>query len=273
MRRVRQFRVRRRKLLMAGIALAIVWPVGANTAWSTPPERLTYPLYISSTVWSIAFSPDGKLLAWGEGSSVESETSNVTKVWNLATKERLYTLRAKDQYEVRAVAFSPDGKILASGSWPMCFWDPASGKKLWSRPVSVEIRSMAFSPDGKSLAMGTGGGGLLLWDVGTRTILASLKGHVRDVNSVAFSPDGRLLASAASDKTVRIWDVAARKEVKKLEGHGDGPNRGIRYIVRSVAWSPNGTMLASGGGDETVRLWDVATGKQTAKLEGSAPYY
>ena len=60
-----------------------------------------------STVYSVAFSPDGKTLASGGGT--------VVKLWDSRTKLELGTLKGHDDM-VNSVAFSPDGKTLASGS-------------------------------------------------------------------------------------------------------------------------------------------------------------
>ena len=61
-----------------------------------------------STIYSVAFSPDGKLVATGSD-------YNTSKVWDAETGKELMTLRGHTG-EVRSVAFSPDGKLLATAS-------------------------------------------------------------------------------------------------------------------------------------------------------------
>ncbi len=164
----------------------------------------------------------------------------------------------------RAVAFSPDGQRLAvASSIGIWLYDVATSRELelsltpmhYSAPPGV-----AFSPDGTILA--SGGHGIKLWDVVTRTEIATL-----DMNfifySVSFSPDGAILASGgsgSSDGTVNLWDVATGTNIATLEGHSGN--------VHSVSFSPDGTILASGSENNTVILWDVATGTNIATLKG-----
>jgi WD40 repeat protein len=71
----------------------------------------------TSAVNSVAFSPDGKLLASGSD-------DNTIKLWDVATGQEVRTFEGHTDW-VTSVAFSPDGKLLASGSWDntIKLWD------------------------------------------------------------------------------------------------------------------------------------------------------
>jgi len=228
-----------------------LWDVGSYTCTAA----LTGP---EGAAFSVAFSPDGALLASGNA-------GQPVHVWRMGDRFRRGPVTLADDTDVMSVAFSPDGALLATGNChkTVRLWDvigrtclaTLSGHGGW-------VYSVAFDPDGRMLATGGGDHTIRLWDVATRTFIATLTGHGEMVRQVAFSPDGATLASGSVDQTIRLWDVAARRCVAVLT---DGLSP-----VFSVAFSPDGAMLASGGADTTVQLWDTATRTRIAILTGHA---
>jgi WD40 repeat protein len=208
----------------------------------------------NESVESVAFSPDGRILASGSW-------DRTIKLWDVTTGTVLRTLQGHTG-GVLSVAFFPDGKILASGAGDgtIKLWDVATGTLL--RTLSGHtgsVISVAFSPDGKVLASGSADNTIKLWDVATGREIRTLSAHTLDVASVAFSPDGKILASGSVDTTIKLWDVATGALLRTLRGHTG--------IVHSVAFSPDGKVLASGSWEE-IKLWHMATGSVLRTLQG-----
>lgn len=124
---------------------------------------------------SVAFSPNGKILAGGCDSMwYRDDLDSDVFLWNAVTGEHMQTLKGH-KGSVYCVVFSPDGSTLASGS------------------ADNTIR---------------------LWNVATGKHIQTLKGHTGNVNSVSFSVDGSMLASGSSDGTVLLWDITGSDNTK-----------------------------------------------------------
>jgi WD40 repeat protein len=159
----------------------------------------------TEAVTSVAFSPNGRLLASGS-------TDETATIWDVATGSTVFILRGHDR-GVNAVAFHPDGRLLASASEDetIRLWDVATGRLVReiesNSPFFSPFTSVAFSPNGRLLASGSGDGTVKIWDGATGNV-HTLSGHEAWVSAVAFSRDERLLASGSEDHTVKLWLVA-----------------------------------------------------------------
>jgi predicted NACHT family NTPase/tRNA A-37 threonylcarbamoyl transferase component Bud32 len=202
----------------------------------------------TDVIRSIAFSPDGSLLASGSD-------DNTIRIWRVENGSLYHTLEGHTRW-IRSVAFSPDGSRIASGSDDntVRLWLVEDGLPLQSLTEHQKpVFSVAFSSDGSLLASGSFDKRVLIWRVDDWTLQKTLKGHTVGIRSVAFSPDGSLLASGSDDKTIRILRLEDETLIQILKGH-------TRWI-RSIAFSPDGSLLASGSDDNTIRLWRVEDGE------------
>ncbi len=169
----------------------------------TPPPVRTFKGH-AHWIKSVAFSPDGTLLATGS-------RDKTIRLWCVADGTPVRTLKGHTHW-VNSVAFSPDGTLLATGAndRTVRLWRVADGGPVRTLKGHTDlVNSVAFSPNGVLLATGANDRTVRLWRVATGEV-RTLEGHAGLtpwIKSVAFSPDGTLLASGADDKTVRLWSL------------------------------------------------------------------
>jgi WD40 repeat protein len=227
---------------------------GIIRLWETKTGRLLWETKSPdvSQIWSLAISPDQRLLATGPGRAVQ--------LWEIATGKKLRTLEGNSTTVMR-MAFSPDAKYLtAADENTVVTWDLATSKVhslVSDTDPTAHFRqfSVAYAADSKRYVIGGGNGIIRLWDmatsdeIGTARILTSGKVPCA-VQGLAFSSDGKLLATAHDDGCIGLWDAASLRALIVFNGHPGG--------LRSVTFSPDGALLASAAKDGSVRFWDVA---------------
>jgi len=231
---------------------------GMVQLWDTGEGSLIAELYgPRSPVSSLDFSTDGKTFVSGAGGELDFPDVDLWEV------KRLEAASSFDGYlgGVYDVDVSPDGRMIAAalGNGLARVWDADLNEVLMDivyeshRPYAV-----AFSPDSNSIAtagddMETGIGGhtgiVRIWDIATRSLVASLDTGAGHIRTLAFSPDGTLLAAAGEDHIIHLLDPDFSEEVETLKGHAG--------VINEIEFSPNGQILASGSDDHYLRIWYV----------------
>ncbi|MCJ7738163.1 MAG: hypothetical protein MUQ10_12765 [Anaerolineae bacterium] len=224
------------------------------------PQQGAFTDTLMTLVRALAFTPDGRRLAAGGCSAVDSSGVCVeghVDFWDLRTSQVVTALTVAGEEGVLDVAAHPTGDTLAVGSADKIrLWNPLTDR-LEGQPMvghTGNVSRLAFTPDGETLFSAGQDTKIGRWDL-------SLRGGVGNpivllpmpLFHVTYSPDGTTIAAGTYD-AIAAWNSATGEPVEgfPLLGH-EGP-------VWDVAFSPDGKVLASAGmNDGTVRLWDVAT--------------
>ncbi|MCI0461677.1 MAG: WD40 repeat domain-containing protein [Gemmataceae bacterium] len=253
----------------------------------------------------VAFSPDGKWLAWGGFGQIV--------IWETAGDKPPRPV-AGALYGPATLAFSPDGKTLAAGSLgAVRLFDATTGRErrlaeghgdvidalaftpdeqalvtlaedsiiVWDRNTHKERRRLLNGwppnpahlgqlPDGKGLVRTVGKEGVEILDLNTgkRTQLEGRPGR----SGFLCSGDGKLLALAwvarnlkVESGSLQIYETATGKLLHRIEQ----PSQEAHWHFQPVGFSPDGkTLIARGLGPTRYHLYDTATGKSLSPFGG-----
>lgn len=218
----------------------------------------------TDSVFAVAFSPDGKLLASGG-------YDRVVRIWDLArTLKPLESATLPEsgapfalpehpnvstmfahEGTVLDLDFSDDSKLLLSGAKDLTarLWDVKSGALLLTlSPACGEIGSVALASFDEVLHCG-GDAGWSSWTANGGPQMAKLWNGGATVGALAFDPQGKFVAVGGNDGKIRMWDRQNRL-LRTLS-----PDLKDEYI-NAVAISPNGRWLAAAGEGRQIHIWD-----------------
>ncbi len=247
---------------------------------------------------AIAYSRNGKWLAYGDTRLVVREAATLGLVTNLEGRPRTLAFSPDDALlavggesdvvlwrtegwrqpmrlpGARSPAlFSPDGAVLLTGQTgtnQMLLWDTTRWVSRPACPSSPDLlyharQGVAFSPAGNLVAtpwLDTGGQhfGVRLWTLPDLSLHEDLFLRESPIFSAAFAADGRSLILGTYDGRVLVWDLENRRFAGSWRAHA--------AHVTTIATSPTGDFIATSSSDRTVRLWDSSTHQQLALLRG-----
>lgn len=225
------------------------------------PVAFDMPLWTEEGfVYSVAFSPDGQMIANGS-------EDNILRLWDVRGD---WTGGSFHGHEgaITCVAVSPDRQMIASSGEDKTvrLWNK-QGKPI-GEPFQTPNRvdTLTFSPNSQMIAGCGMAGAVYLWDLQGNLVDDPFHGYGRFNEAIAFSLEGNVIVSKAgvdagvvtvgqisvnvSKQVVCFWDVKGNPIGEPIE---------INYgtLVKTVAFSPNGQMLASSDNKGRINFWDI----------------
>jgi WD40 repeat protein len=206
---------------------------------------------IVDRVNSIAFSPDGNLLASGSGVPSRSGAINV---WQVKDGKELCRNTDSHSDTISAIAFSPDGSRIATSATDRFVKvfkaDDASLERAFEGHTN-HVLDVSWRADGLALASAGADHVVKVWDFEAGTQKQTVKGHSKAVSSVNFLGISETLLTGSGDKSVRLANQPL-------------PDGGT--FIHAAESSRDGSIIVAGGEDSLLRVWTAADKKLLFKL-------
>jgi WD40 repeat protein len=237
--------------------LATISVEGTLALWDRQTRRVirshAYSRYTEKSYPDLAFSPDGKQLAWVTGDALRImaiESDDITETC------------VDGNRELNCIAFAPNGGEVAFGCGKQLSILDLASKTLQPFMAAInEVFTVAYSSDGALIAFGDCQGTVMLCERLGGKVLANAKAHAPAVTCVRISPDRRFLATCGADSTIKLWRMAS-------DGRLQQPPMTFRSQTGLLSFSPDGARLVSSSGDRTLKIWDPERAAEFATLYG-----
>ena len=118
---------------------------------------------------------------------------------------------------------------------------------------SENVICFAVHPNGEEIVVAMQSSLLRHYNMDTKEIVRSFRGHQMPVLAMDYDKTGTLVATGSADKTVRVWDVPRGYCTHNFRDHSD--------IVQLVQFHPDPAqcILFSASDDSTLRMYDLKT--------------
>jgi WD40 repeat protein len=252
--------------LMRGVFAAVIAAIfSVAVSAQTDGEALIAKLKTPDRrINTVAYSPDGKLLAAGYGFF---DDGGIT-IWNTADNSVVATpakgLAAKGGIE--RIQFDKTGKLLAAltDKGDLFIWTVGNWKNFQTAFTKRgDAVDMEISPDGTMIAVALESSAIV-YNVISKGVTSILSGKQSGDSpyGIAFTPDSQSVV-VSSSSSIAIWSVASKSITKQWNPKSFG-------FFGKV--SDDGRILISGGGavygEKSVSIWNLSTGTKIGEVSG-----
>jgi WD40 repeat protein len=174
--------------------------------------------------------------------------AHTPKLYDSVSGKVLAEYRLAENWGRVSFAFTPDGqRVLVAKGTQVTIFDSTTGAQVFRLKDFPDVLGhLAVSGDSKRLVT-TASTVAHVWDLDSRKLLATFRGHESGINTVAVNHDGSLVLTGGQDNTAGLWEVSSGKMIALYRGHSGG--------ILQVAFRPDGKQVATVSQDGTARLW------------------
>ncbi len=246
-------------------------PVPTPTATPAPD---TFSITFDDAVFSVAFSPDGKLLAASSSAQVYIldttswqiiQTLEVTKPWDmdwtldgrfLATG---YSIRSIDKEGIR-IWNTANWEIEQTIDW--FNQNPANASPNYSPDGKLIAGKLNFSFDDTRVKIFRVSSGREIFEIKTHPYPGPKTRNNKLLSDFSWSPDGELFAVGhTSDVNVSVWNTKTWEPLFTTVGL-------YQSSLGQIEWSPDGNYILGARSDGGLVIWDAETGEVYLNLFG-----
>ena len=215
-------------------------------------------------IWSIQFSPDGHLLAFGNN-------RGQVGIWDFNHGKILSTFHTADDtqvgdQQVKIEAFSPDGRLLLTkGSGEILrIWELSTGKTVHQADFSTVPMAGWFLEDGRLVGAFSGPERSQLVNLHTNQVLHQIV-HApnRSYGKMAVSRNGKYIATSDFYDTFDVYLTGGKQaiiHIAPLPGwfiqqtfRSDGEQLAVFFVLNDTVAGPSPQGL--------LQVWEIGTGQ------------
>lgn len=224
----------------------------------------------NAAVWSLAFSPDDRMIV------TSGRDDGRLLLWDVQTGKKSGQLTGS-LMTTNSLFFSPDGGILVvAGYGTVEVWDVQTRRLLRTWKEKSGNVFAGLLPNGKTLWTASNDG-IKLRDLRSGRWLRTLIENMdKECLQATLSPNGKTLALGTRSgqgqaETIQLRDVQTGKLLSTWQDNAGNKDAPWNALLQAIAFSPDSKALASSSANQGIRLRDGRTGRLLQTLT-SSPY-